>query len=266
MTSGAGFAGEPRRGEVVAGTEGIFNAVIGTVGLYAATGSLWMAAAAGGVAAGLAGLRFALGRRRVAREGATGTAGNPPAPMAPSPDIGEARADGGGGMRLPEEPEERKPFEDFFREEYPRVVYAVMRLGANSAEAEDIASDAMLKTLMRWADIADPAAYTHTSARREYFRKAKQKLREAPLEEERAREGSEPSVTDSLDLGDQERRVLRVLDRLPRAQRTVMHLHYAGLSTEEIARHLETPEATVRSNLRHARQRLRTLLSDEGLI
>lgn len=266
MTSEAGFAREPRRGDVVAGAEGIFNAVIGTVGLYAATGSLWMAGAAGGVAAGLAGLRLVIGRRRVSREETTGPAADSLAPTAPSLDIGAARADEGGGMRLLDDPEKRKPFEDFFREEYPRLVYGVMRLGASVAEAEDIASEAMLSTLMRWADIADPAAYTHTSARRAYFARAKQKLREAPLEEEQLREGSEPSMPDSLDLGDQERRVLRVLDRLPRAQRTVMHLHYAGLSTEEIARQLGTQEATVRSNLRHARQRLRALLSDEGLI
>ncbi|MEV7167462.1 sigma-70 family RNA polymerase sigma factor [Streptomyces microflavus] len=266
MTPWADPAQEQPRENPAGATAAIFNAVaIGVAGLYAATGSLWLTCAAGGVAASLAGLHLVIDRGRPAGKQADLVSGQP-GPAGALPEIEPARAGERGGVPLMDDPESRKRFEDFFREEYLRVVYSIMRLGAGLAEAEDVASDAMYRTLTRWADIADPAAYTHTCARHAYFARARQKAGEAPLEDGALSEEPTPDLLDLLDLKDQERRVHGVLARLPRAQRTVMHLHYAGLSTEDIARELKMQEATVRSNLRHARQRLRTLLSDEDLI
>lgn len=49
--------------------------------------------------------------------------------------------------------------------------------------------------------------------------------------------------------------------RLPEKLRTVIHLHYAeGYSTEEIARLLGIPSATVRTRLRRGRLKLKDLL------
>lgn len=49
--------------------------------------------------------------------------------------------------------------------------------------------------------------------------------------------------------------------QLPKAQRTVIHLHYAeGYSTAEIAALTHTPAATVRTRLHRARQKLKDLL------
>lgn len=49
--------------------------------------------------------------------------------------------------------------------------------------------------------------------------------------------------------------------QLPGKFRTVVHLHYAeGYSTEEIAKILSIPPATVRSRLRRARRKLKSVL------
>jgi RNA polymerase sigma factor (sigma-70 family) len=65
---------------------------------------------------------------------------------------------------------------------------------------------------------------------------------------------------------EQHRLVTRALERLPPAQRTVVELtYYHRCSTREIAQRLEEAEATVRSHLRLARQRLAHCLAQQGL-
>jgi RNA polymerase sigma-70 factor (ECF subfamily) len=64
----------------------------------------------------------------------------------------------------------------------------------------------------------------------------------------------------------QHRLVARALERLPPAQRTVVELtYYHACSSREIAQRLEEAEATVRSRLRLARQRLAYCLAQQGL-
>ena len=55
------------------------------------------------------------------------------------------------------------------------------------------------------------------------------------------------------------------LRRLPKMDRTILHLYYyEDLTTEEIAQILERNPATVRSQLLRARNRLKKLLLEEG--
>jgi RNA polymerase sigma-70 factor (ECF subfamily) len=59
--------------------------------------------------------------------------------------------------------------------------------------------------------------------------------------------------------------ILEAIDSLGEKHRLVVILrYYAGLSNEEIAQTLDIPSGTVRSRLHTARQRLRTLLSEQG--
>lgn len=54
------------------------------------------------------------------------------------------------------------------------------------------------------------------------------------------------------------------VERLPEKQRVCVMLHYLeGMPTDEIARLLNIPAATVRGRLHNARQRLRLALSEE---
>ncbi|MCJ7738221.1 MAG: RNA polymerase sigma factor, partial [Anaerolineae bacterium] len=60
--------------------------------------------------------------------------------------------------------------------------------------------------------------------------------------------------------------VHRAIDRLPRAQRVVVVLHYLeGLSTREIAEVMDIAEGTVKSRLHYARLKLKKSLQDEGI-
>jgi DNA-directed RNA polymerase specialized sigma24 family protein len=60
---------------------------------------------------------------------------------------------------------------------------------------------------------------------------------------------------------DEQQYVLRLLRALPPQQRTVAALFYDGLACEEIAELGGRPPATVRSHLRHARGRLKELVT-----
>ena len=58
--------------------------------------------------------------------------------------------------------------------------------------------------------------------------------------------------------------VWEAVKQLPERQRAVIHLFYReGYQTRDIARILGRNEATVRSDLRRARERLRTVLKEE---
>ena len=56
------------------------------------------------------------------------------------------------------------------------------------------------------------------------------------------------------------------LERLPDAQRSVLHLFYwMGLSVAEISETLSTPQGTIKSILYRARARLHEMLKNKGV-
>ena len=60
-------------------------------------------------------------------------------------------------------------------------------------------------------------------------------------------------------------RLERAVDELPVRQRRAWRLvHTEGHSIDRAARRLRTTNATVRSNIRHARKKLRELMREEG--
>ncbi len=74
---------------------------------------------------------------------------------------------------------------------------------------------------------------------------------------------SEPSVlpaSSSLELREQEQRVLSVLRQLPLAQRQVIALIYDQFSCQEIAEITGKNEAAVRKNIERARAAMREIL------
>ncbi|MEU4774625.1 sigma-70 family RNA polymerase sigma factor [Micromonospora sp. NPDC023644] len=253
-----------RRSDVV-GAVGIFNvALVGLAGLYAATSSLWLTGIGGAVAAVLAGAYLLSGRHdpAAAMVAETGLAGIAPSALDTMP------ADGEGSAQLMEEADDeraddgRKDFAEFFRAEYPRLVYTVMRLGATRAEAEDVVGDVLTRLCVRWESIEDPVPYAYRSVVNGYRSSLRSAGRTVSLDAIGARL---PGV-DGLDIGQRERRILEAVGRLPAAQRVVIALHYAGLSNAEIAEETGSVAQTVRSNLRHARERLKALLIADDLL
>jgi DNA-directed RNA polymerase specialized sigma24 family protein len=158
----------------------------------------------------------------------------------PSPDL--------GGAVL------RDSYDDFFRAERAKLACFVRKLGATWEEANDAAQEAMVAALVRWETLTNPRAWVRVVAERKFLR---QKVRTDQREELAARPGW--GVENSCPLpaeseGTQE--VLSMIGRLPPAQRRVMAWTYDGYEPAEIAAVFGESAATVRSNLRHARQQI----------
>lgn len=155
-------------------------------------------------------------------------------------------------------------FDDYYRSDHARLIGFAMRLGANIEEAQDAAQDAMTEVFKNWDRMNEPRAYARVVAERRFLRSRAKVARE--LESlERAGWASERPVNDPeyLILKQEGTWLVRTLQRLPYEQRRVMAWHLDGFSDKEIAVRVERPEATVRSNLRHAKNKLRELVDQD---
>ena len=157
---------------------------------------------------------------------------------------------------------QEEQFADFYRSSVPRIMAYLMYRGASSSEAADATQEAMTRLLSRWTSVAHPYTWTRTTARHVY------------VEHLRRREdivtGDVPDLPDiqvAKDIDDMINRhsLITLLNQLPTMQRTIMALSLDGDSPVEIAEELKISPATVRSNLRHARHRVRSLMSELAL-
>jgi RNA polymerase sigma factor (sigma-70 family) len=152
-------------------------------------------------------------------------------------------------------------FDSFFRRAAPRVVLFLIKLGASRQQAEDAAQEAMLRAYQAWSTIRYPEAWVRVVASR---------VHAAAVAGDRCVAGTvEANLsnliaadTDLLVDDEERRRVLELLRRLPPAQRLVMAWYVDGFGPKEIAAILQKNPDTVRSDLRHARLRLRRELAD----
>jgi len=138
-----------------------------------------------------------------------------------------------------------------------RVALGVLR---NSAEAEDVAQEAMLRAYRNFHRLRDRERFRGWIARTAW-RLALDRIRAAGRREKREsaaaetmREAGVETVVASREL---ERHVASAMDALPEKLRQVMVLAaIEGYNTREVARLLEIPEGTVRSRLFLARKEL----------
>ncbi|PBC92476.1 RNA polymerase sigma-70 factor (ECF subfamily) [Streptomyces sp. Ag82_O1-15] len=164
----------------------------------------------------------------------------------------------------PLSPEEQAVYDDFFREVFPSLMRHVIFLGASSEEAADAVQDALTDVLQHWRNVERPKAWCRIAAIHYYLRsdarlndgvrKAQQDFRQRRSDDARSL-GSEYEEWDF---------VIDFVDRhLKGAQRLVMALHIDGYEPQEIARELNKDPQTVRSHLRHARNKLAAALESE---
>jgi RNA polymerase sigma factor (sigma-70 family) len=154
-------------------------------------------------------------------------------------------------------------FASFFRQRFSRTVVLLLAMGASRADAEDATQEAMILAWQQWESLDNPAAWVRTVAVRTFWRRARALgLQEVVTDRGTAAEQSAVDV-DLAVFTEEQQGILRRLRGLPRAQRTVFALYYDGLSCEEIATLLDKTPATVRSNLRYARQALREVTVSE---
>ncbi|GAA3449482.1 RNA polymerase sigma factor [Dactylosporangium matsuzakiense] len=142
---------------------------------------------------------------------------------------------------------------DFFAANYARLAGWVRRQVDDDETAHDIAAEAFTRLLSRWSDSYDPHAYLYKVAvnlLRDHWRRAQRERRALTLAAADRHDG--PVLRSDL---------RTMLEPLPEHQRTAVLLHYlAGFSIREVAAIVGRPEGTVKSDLFHARARIRAEL------
>ena len=138
-----------------------------------------------------------------------------------------------------------------------RVALGVLR---NSAEAEDVAQDAMLRAYRNFHRLRDRERFRGWIARTAW-RLALDRIRAAGRRERREFfaqvNGPEQGVENIVASHEFQQHVERAMDALPEKLRLVMVLAaIEGYDTREVAALLAIPEGTVRSRLFHARKQM----------
>jgi RNA polymerase sigma-70 factor (ECF subfamily) len=165
---------------------------------------------------------------------------------------------------------DRAAFKLLFLTYAPKVKTYLIRHGANAAQAEELAQEALL-TLWRKADYYDPqrasvAAWLFTIARNlriDSIRKEQSAIAYALAVP--AVEASQDSPEDDSEAAEREVRIREAVRILPPEQMEVIRLSFFfDKPHAEIARELSLPLGTVKSRLRLAVARLRGVLGDLG--
>lgn len=149
-------------------------------------------------------------------------------------------------------------FAEYCRASRDRLVAAGTAFCGNRQQAEDAVQEALIEAMKQWDTIHGKDAWLHRVMYRKLIddaRKWRTRLWRQHPDSELPLPASCPS-----DLRESVLAVLGAVNRLPVRQRQVVHLHAAGWTSEEVAALLGIRVSTVRSNLRHARERLRLLL------
>lgn len=148
----------------------------------------------------------------------------------------------------------------FFENDYKAVVGLLIKAGSSLGDAEDAAQEAMHAALRQWPTIERPKSFTRTVAFRALYR-AWGKAKHQNLVQQATRD----EVTAPFDAGEDAGQALDLLKSLPEAQRLVFALHVDGYEPAAIAEITGQHPDTVRSNLRHARQKLIRKLDPESI-
>ncbi|MGW6449627.1 RNA polymerase sigma factor [Lentzea sp. NPDC055074] len=150
-------------------------------------------------------------------------------------------------------------FDDFFRREFGRLVAFLVKMNFDRAMSEDAAVDAMIAARSTWATLKCASAWVRKAAYHNAL-KASRRNREGV---KRAISGGWLNTTedhtaeDTLAAVVEQPHVEYLLGKLPERQRLVLAWHLDSFTNAEIAEALEMSAATVRSTLRHAKDRLK---------
>ena len=163
---------------------------------------------------------------------------------------------------------DRAAFQALFDHFAPRVKGYLMRLGAGSAVAEDLAQEAML-AVWRKAGLFDPAkasasTWIFTIARNLRIDAIRKERRPEPdPADPLQRPEAERAADETVDWAKAEDRLRAALADLPREQSQVIELSFLAEKPHSlIAAELGLPLGTVKSRIRLAMARLRVALGD----
>ncbi len=158
---------------------------------------------------------------------------------------------------------DREAFEGLYKHFAPRIKSYMIRQGADTAGADDLAQETMVQVWRKAAqynpDKAAPATWIFRVARNlQIDRLRRQKLHEVELttEADRAEEGNAEHRR-SVERPDADK-LRELVKTLPTDQKDVLQLaFFEGMTHSEICKHLSIPLGTVKSRLRLAFGKLR---------
>lgn len=133
--------------------------------------------------------------------------------------------------------------------------YAFYRVG-NRSDAEDVVQDAFLKIASTTTPIANPRAYLFRIVSNGCVDLMRHNSKLKPLEERIPT----PPQSEEMEAEEEQRRIARLLAKLPEAQSEVIRLHiHAGLKFTEIAELTEEPVTTIKSRFSSGIEKLKQL-------
>ena len=166
--------------------------------------------------------------------------------------------------------QDRTAYSELFAYYAPRVKSYLMRLGADAAQAEEIAQDVMV-TVWRKAALFDRVQASVSTwifriarnRRIDVFRRAKRP--DLDPEEAMILPAGVEAPDARLEAMETETRVRAAMRDLPEEQVNLLKLaFYEGLSHSEIAGKLDLPLGTVKSRIRLAFGKMKAKLDDDG--
>jgi len=162
---------------------------------------------------------------------------------------------------------DREAFARLFAHFAPRVKSYMLRLGANPAQAEELAQETLL-TVWRKANAFDPtraaaSTWIFTIARNLRIDAIRHERRPEPVTDPSDAIGTSPAPDVAMVAAQSEGRVRHALMSLPVEQAELVRLNFfSDKAHAEIAVELGLPLGTVKSRIRLAMSRLRELLGD----
>lgn len=149
-------------------------------------------------------------------------------------------------------------FKDFYSGEVARLRRLALFVSASPADAEDLTQEALLKAYTAWPRIrnADPGPYV----RRTLVNLCRSHYRRKALERRKAPQPAVPTMQPDPAEAMRVAQALSVLSPIKRA--VVVMRFYEDMSEADIARILDRPLNTVKSDLRRALVRLRPELGE----
>ena len=160
---------------------------------------------------------------------------------------------------------ERRAFGELVRRHGSAVRGLLRRMGAQAAEADDVAQDALLAAFERIAEFRGEgtfAGWVKRIAARQYLRRLQREKRLTALATETASEDEADTGSGDADHRIDLDEALKVLSN---AERLCVSMCYgAGLSHGEAAEALNLPLGTVKSHVKRGLEKLRARLAPDG--
>jgi len=164
----------------------------------------------------------------------------------------------------PLSPEEQAVYDAFYRAEFASLMRHVVLWGASKEEAADAVQEALTDLLQYWRTVTHRKAWCQKASLRHYLRsdaRLNNGVRKAQQDFQQRRSADPHTLGSHYEEWDF---VIAFVNRhLNGAQRLVMALHIDGYEPQAIARELNKDPQTVRSHLRHARNKLAAALEKE---